>query len=77
MTGHVAEVGAAIGRATGAYNRAVGSMESRVLPAARRFRDLGAAAGDELPVLGAVSEMPRGFAAELPVLSDGGEPRDA
>jgi DNA recombination protein RmuC len=44
---HFDDLGRALGRATGAFNRAVGAMESRVLPAARRFRDLGAAPGDE------------------------------
>jgi DNA recombination protein RmuC len=60
LTGHVAEVGTSLGRATAAYNRAVGSMEARVLPAARRFRDLGAAGGEDLPLLDAVTEQPRG-----------------
>jgi DNA recombination protein RmuC len=69
LTGHVAEVGASLGRATAAYNRAVGSMEARVLPAARRFRDLGAAAGEELPLLEAVTEHPRGSALEPPALA--------
>jgi len=69
LTGHVAEVGASLGRATAAYNRAVGSMEARVLPAARRFRDLGAAAGEELPLLEAVTEHPRGAAPEPPALA--------
>ncbi len=64
MTGHIAEVGASLGRATASYNRAVGSMESRVLPAARRFRELGAAAGDDLPLLETVTEQPRGLSPE-------------
>ena len=51
MTSHFDELGGAIGKAMVAYNRAVGSMESRVLPAARRFRDLGAATGDDIELL--------------------------
>jgi DNA recombination protein RmuC len=63
MTAHVADVGASLGRATSAFNRAVGSMESRVLPAARRFRELGAAGGEDIPLLEAVTEQPRALTA--------------
>jgi DNA recombination protein RmuC len=62
VAGHVGDVGAALGRATTAFNRAVGSLETRVLPAARRFRDLGAATGEEIPVLDAVHHRPRDLA---------------
>jgi len=39
---HLAKVGANLGRSVEAYNRAVGSLESRVLPQTRRLRELGA-----------------------------------
>lgn len=61
LTAHVGDMGTSLGRATAAFNRAVGSLESRVLPAARRFRDLGAASGDDLPLLEAIDERPRGL----------------
>jgi DNA recombination protein RmuC len=45
----------------------VGSLESRVLPAARRFRDFGVGTGAEIPALEALDEQPRSIEApELP-----------
>ncbi len=38
---------------------AVGSMEARVMPAARKFRELGAAPGEEIPQLEPVDQIPR------------------
>jgi len=38
---HLGRVGGALGRSVEAYNAAVGSLESRVLPQARRMRELG------------------------------------
>ncbi len=56
---HLEELRKALGTAVEAYNRAVGSLESRVLVAARRFQELGAAAGDEIRVLEPVDREPR------------------
>lgn len=46
MTGHFSKLGQDLNRATRAYNQTVGSLESRVLPSVRRFRDLKAVAED-------------------------------
>jgi DNA recombination protein RmuC len=41
---HFTELGGALNRAVASYNRAAGTLESRVLVTARRFRDLGVGA---------------------------------
>jgi len=65
MSGHLDRLGRSLNGAVSAYNRAVGSLENRVLVSARRFGDLGVA-GDELPAPGTVVDVPRQLtAAEL------------
>lgn len=43
---HMAKVGASLNRSVTAFNQAVGSLESRVMPQARKFEQLGAAPDD-------------------------------
>ncbi|MEJ5349830.1 MAG: DNA recombination protein RmuC [Desulfosoma sp.] len=57
------DVGRNLERANKAYNAAVGSYESRVLPTARRLQELGAAAEAPLPDLRHVQEVPRSLIA--------------
>ncbi len=63
MAEHVADIGKGLEKANTAYNSAVGSMEARILPAARRFKDLGAATGNEIPALTPVETTPRALIA--------------
>ncbi|MGH7948039.1 MAG: DNA recombination protein RmuC, partial [Candidatus Binataceae bacterium] len=59
MAEHFGKVGLNLGRAVGAYNEAVGSIEDRVLVAARRFKDLGVASKREIEALEPVDRAPR------------------
>ena len=59
LAGHISDIGNGLEKASGAYNSAVGSLENRVLPAARRFKELGAASGDEIAIIEPVDTQPR------------------
>jgi len=48
MTEHLAKLGGSLDHAVEAFNQTIGSFESRVLPSARRLRELGAAGQKEL-----------------------------
>ncbi len=60
MVAHFGMVGRSLSQAVDAYNRTVGSLEGRVLPAARRFKELGAAGGEEIEGLEGVDRGVRG-----------------
>jgi DNA recombination protein RmuC len=65
MGGHFGAMGTGLRRALTAYNDAVGSLESRVLPAARRFRDLNVGTeAKEIEVLAPLDTLPREPQAE-------------
>ena len=66
FAGHLGTMGKNLGQSVDAYNKAVGSLELRVLPAARRFKEMGAAGGDEIETLEIVDKVTRAL--------DGGEP---
>jgi len=51
LTGHITNVGANLDRAVESYNKAVGSLESRVLVSARKFTELGTSVAEDIPEL--------------------------
>jgi DNA recombination protein RmuC len=58
MGDHLGKVGSSLQGAVLAYNRAIGSLESRVLVTARRLAEMGVT-GDELPTPAQVEVAPR------------------
>jgi DNA recombination protein RmuC len=61
---HVAAMGKSLKSAVETYNDAVGSLESRVLPTARRFEQLGVVSASEtLPEVKQITEEPRRITA--------------
>ena len=56
---HMNDVGQALGKSVLAYNRAVGSLETRILPAARRFKELGVSSDREILALEPTEVIPR------------------
>ena len=60
---HFDDLAKGLTRAVDAYNSTVGTLESRVLVTARRFKDLGIAANEPIPELSPVDQTPRALQA--------------
>ena len=63
LGGHFEDLAKGLTRAVDAYNSTVGTLESRVLVTARRFKDLGVAATDPIAELSPVDQTPRALQA--------------
>lgn len=59
MAEHMQNVGKGLDRAVDSYNKAVGSMESRVLVTARKFAELGTSIKEEIPELSPLDKSAR------------------
>jgi DNA recombination protein RmuC len=76
MAGYFEDVAKGLTRSVEAYNRAIGSLESRVLVTARRLKDTGISASEALPDLSPIDQSARPLGApELVGLfeEDGGD----
>jgi DNA recombination protein RmuC len=60
---HFGKVGDSLDRALESYNKAVTTLETRVLVSARRFKEKGATAAQDIPVLDVVERSPRALRA--------------
>src|SRR5258705_7092751 len=59
FTGYFADIGRGLDRALDSYNKGVGSLEARVLVTARKFKERGAIAGEEIDVLEPIDKLAR------------------
>ena len=59
FTGYFADIGKGLDRALESYNRGVGSLEARVLVTARKFKERGAIAGEEIDTLEPIDKSAR------------------
>jgi DNA recombination protein RmuC len=64
LAGHITQVGTGLDRAVESYNKAVGSLESRVLVSARKFAELGASVADDIPELAPIETTARALSFE-------------
>jgi DNA recombination protein RmuC len=64
FTNHFDDIGRNLDRALDAYNKGVRSLESRVLVTARRFKERGAIAGEEIEILEPVDKAARAISRD-------------
>jgi DNA recombination protein RmuC len=64
FTNYFADIGKGLDRALDSYNKGVGSLEARVLVTARKFKERGAIAGDEIETMEPVDKSARALSLD-------------
>lgn len=64
---HVEKMRKSLEDAVYAYNRMIGSIEGRILPSVRKFKELGATGAEEIPTLEPIEQSPRQLEAAEPL----------
>lgn len=64
FTNHFSDIGRGLDRALDAYNRGVGSLEGRVLRTARKFKERGALAGEDIEILEPIDKAARALSLD-------------
>jgi DNA recombination protein RmuC len=64
FTNYFADIGRGLDRALDSYNRGVGSLEARVLVTARKFKERGAIAGEEIETLEPIDKAARSLSLD-------------
>ena len=67
---HLSGLGISLNRSVESYNKAVGSFDSRVLPGARKFKDMGIQEKKELPEADQIERLPRSVQGDSDTPSD-------
>lgn len=77
MTGYLEDLRGRLDGAVQSYNKVVGSFEGRVLVQARKFRDLGAATADDIPVQEQITTSPRTIQGFIELTDENGPVKSA
>ncbi|MEK6282615.1 MAG: DNA recombination protein RmuC [Acidobacteriota bacterium] len=64
FTNYFADIGRGLDRALDAYNKGVGSLEARVLVTARKFKERGALAGEDIDTLEPIDKAARALSLD-------------
>ncbi len=64
FSSYFADIGRGLDRALDAYNKGVGSLEARVLVTARKFKERGAIAGEDIEILDPIDKAARALSLD-------------